>query len=902
MKKKLSLLSILLCLSLSHFLRSETPFAPGITIDNALSIVQLDFEGQDVDYYLIEEINDDVWKIFVDTQPLKGWTHDCYIYTVSKKLLATIDTSKPLNIELCSMPPDEELIPLLVKEKSDQGINYAPFINEKILSSSEIEAAKRTFVIILNGGGNSNMNHDRFWNDCSFLYRTLIKRYGIPKSNIFPIMSDGDNPAKDMLVNFKTKVSQPLDLDGDGINEIKLAATKENINKTLAHIKSRIKKDDHLFFYVIDHGGINPNNNSPFILLWNKKYLYRSDFISMLKPFSDSFVNVNVVLGQCKSGKFVSSLSKIGCVATTACTDNQDSHKCQFINYDSFVYHWTCAINEADHNGIPVLSDFDSDGRVSMKEAYRYALENDKPFYNDYGQQFETPNYCSTPPSLGEDLSFNHIPKSLDLYIKDNDKDTGKERNMTTWNYWESPSVWVRNEKDGIEKHENPLYSPNHTKVYIYVRVHNRGKEEYALAHRYLHINWTLAATGITQNSWKGYDFYNGYPAGGYIRGGRIPNMKPGEYKDMVVEWTLPSDLLESLGGAEGEIHHFCLLARISENPTDNVKEGKDIVDVLASNDIAQKNVSIVKYSEQSPMTDVLVRNVGLGANSYNLELIPRTATDANIYNQASIELTMSPAIYQAWQEGGAESTEISQPSLGMGEDISEIGATVGFLSPESSIQSICMNESQASPVSLKFDFHTLSISHTNYKLDLIQRDSEGNIIGGETFEIEAPELVIAPIDTVVIVPIPYPGGITLSAKAPSNSKLTWFDGKNKKIGENSNINLTSVKKGDTYKLTALNEKGQLAMAEITLDNVSAIKNVSINATGTLLEIEFVSAIAKDSDIMITSLLDGDVKLSKAVNEGEDKISIDISSLSNGAYAVSYLVNNQKIDSRKFNK
>lgn len=124
----------------------------------------------------------------------------------------------------------------------------------------------------------------------------------------------------------------------------------------------------------------------------------------------------------------------------------------------------------------------------------------------------------------------------------------------------------------------------------------------------------------------------------------------------------------------------------------------------------------------------------------------------------------------------------------------------------------------------------------------------------------------------------------------------------NKKIGENNKLNLISVNKGDIYKLTALNEKGQLAIAEITLDNVSAIKNVSINATGTLLEIEFVSAVAKDSAIMITNLLDGDVKLSKAVNEGEDKISIDISSLANGAYAVSYLVNNQKIDSRKFNK
>ena len=78
--------------------------------------------------------------------------------------------------------------------------------------------ASRTYAVILSGGVDKFSNYERYWNDCSFIYQTLVNKYGVPKQNIYPIMSDGDNPAVDMHCPSGSFVSQPLDLDFDGVS------------------------------------------------------------------------------------------------------------------------------------------------------------------------------------------------------------------------------------------------------------------------------------------------------------------------------------------------------------------------------------------------------------------------------------------------------------------------------------------------------------------------------------------------------------------------------------------------------------------------------------------------------------------------------------------------------------
>lgn len=104
--------------------------------------------------------------------------------------------------------------------------------------------------------------------------------------------------------------SQPLDLDNDGVDEIKLAATKANVKNTLGTLANKLNKDDHLFIFVIDHGGTDDYNTNSYICLWNYESLYDYELATMLEPFTSKFVNVNVVLGQCFSGGFNDNLKR----------------------------------------------------------------------------------------------------------------------------------------------------------------------------------------------------------------------------------------------------------------------------------------------------------------------------------------------------------------------------------------------------------------------------------------------------------------------------------------------------------------------------------------------------------------------------------------------------------------
>ena len=59
--------------------------------------------------------------------------------------------------------------------------------------------ADHLYAILVNGGRNRLTNHERYWNDCAFLYRTLRQAYHVPKRQITVLMSDGGASYEDML-------------------------------------------------------------------------------------------------------------------------------------------------------------------------------------------------------------------------------------------------------------------------------------------------------------------------------------------------------------------------------------------------------------------------------------------------------------------------------------------------------------------------------------------------------------------------------------------------------------------------------------------------------------------------------------------------------------------------------
>lgn len=158
-----------------------------VSKQEALSIAQGQFRGQDVDYYLLDENMSPTWQVFVDAEPMKGWKHDCYVIRIPKALDISHSTQFPQ--QWLTTPPQGEYTPLLVTNRYGNNANSKPRVKKAVPSLNEgASTASRTYAVILSGGVDKFSNYERYWNDCSFIYQTLVNKYGVPKQNIYPII------------------------------------------------------------------------------------------------------------------------------------------------------------------------------------------------------------------------------------------------------------------------------------------------------------------------------------------------------------------------------------------------------------------------------------------------------------------------------------------------------------------------------------------------------------------------------------------------------------------------------------------------------------------------------------------------------------------------------------------
>lgn len=896
MEKKIKFLFLLLCCLINSPAIAQQ--MRDVSRQEALSIVKMCFNDQDVDYYLCDDpvlnvmsegeklsfLQSNAWIFFVDAEPMKGWEHDCYVVSIAKKI-GKYQSPAPLSTKF-RLPPMGNFSPLEVKNRYGVRAFQKPYVKKATLTNEVKSAAGRTYAVILSGGHNKYSNYERYWNDCSFVYQTLVNKYGVPKNNISVVMSDGTDPAADMHATTGGYKSSPLDLDNDGQPDIQYAATRANVKNVLSSLSQRIGKDDHLFFYVIDHGGTRDENNQSYICLWNEEKLHDYELADWLRPFNEKSVYVNAVLGQCFSGGFIEELSKVGCFVAAASKGSESSWSCGDIPYDEFVYHWTSAINEGNAFGQPIYSDVDNNHRVTMEEAFDYAYQHDRR------RPMENPQHKSNPISVGEDLAFNNLPEAVDLYIKDNDEDTGKEPNLTTDVFWDSPSIWVRNKADGIEEHENPYYTKDHPYAIIYVKVHNRGKKDYK-GGKYLHMYWALASTGLTAKAWKGQEYYvDNNVTGGRMDPKHIDEIKAGDSRVVRVTWSLPDDLLTKDNGTEK--HHFCLLGQIYDDGNPELKG--EYPAVRWSNDIAQKNVSVISKENLPKGTNVFVRNIYKGNHKYSLEIRPRKLEDKLLLSKARLKMEMTSPIYEAWKRGGCKARSIAySPTI--------TPQKIEFNSWDSRLEDICMNGSDFEKVKINIDFKTpAKYSGESYTFDLIQKDEQGNIVGGETFVVEAPTLSHKPID---IVPIEIGRGqYELSADWQGmDYSANWTNRSGENIGEGNKVRVIPTSKNNEFSVTIHSSQGEMAHGSIVLECKTGLKSITPTLVNDFIDVELQNPVdSKDAMLQVSGLAQGTILLTKNIPIGAKKMQLNTTSLSSGIYVLTYSVDGQIVDSKKFNK
>jgi hypothetical protein len=209
-------------------------------------------------------------------------------------------------------------------------------------------------AVLFSGGVNRFLDKKRYHNNLALFYRLLLDRCQLNKEELRVYLSDG------------------LALTLDGTTESSLPATREQLLKGLSWL-AEAREDDMVFLVVSNHGderGISTWGGSPRIT--------PRDIELALKNCAATKV---LFFGQCYSGAF-GNLALSKAIILCACGSAEPSYpiptpKTIEPAYDEFFYQFIGALvgqyPGGEALGAPRLAT-----PVSLSEAYRYALKNDR--------------------------------------------------------------------------------------------------------------------------------------------------------------------------------------------------------------------------------------------------------------------------------------------------------------------------------------------------------------------------------------------------------------------------------------------------------------------------------------------------------------------------------------------
>ncbi len=872
-----------------------------ISLEDATNLVKEQMiqnhpEFENFNIYLMAG-NYDAWNIFVDAQPSSNWSHPAFHFVISKgQHIAVGDMTTPLisKTEINELP-DCELTALYINKKSKSDSTKTHFIGQFPKSKQAIKKggkylspiADKTYAIILNGGMSPKGNQIRFWNDCSFIYQTLTKTYGIPKENIYVIMSDGTDEGLDMNVGSLEEpsyVSSPLDLDFDTYPDIQYAATRENIYTVISEINNKITEDDHLFFFATDHGAYNRSHHATYLRLWKLSHLFDYELAEWLKPIADKGVNINAVFGQCYSGGFVNALSSMNAVVCSACDEKESSNSSSklYDNYDEFLYHWTCAVNRSDPEGNHVDADINGDGYITMDEAFIYAKNND--------EEMETPQYISTPISTGEDLSFNELPTAVDLYIKDYTHDTGKQYNEYAPFSWNSPSIWNRVYDDDETIHQSFDYHHGPSENTIYVWVHNRGKKTYDTSDLYLHSYWAKAATCYTPDNWHGINSDHYGATGGKIGSTRIASViASGDSALIKIPWITPKCSEHYYHAFPAKTHSINYLISIGNKEYDLERMLENsYADVILDNNFSEKCTSTMERENVRKSCEIYFRNPYDWARRYTFEFIPVSDKDKDIFTDAKLYLDFREDFYNEIIYNNIHGSDIKKAEYR--EYALELTKDKNIL-PEILLRSNCLER-----VALHAVFTKTPTEERDYNLNLIQKDETGEIIGGHTFLLEAPKSTT--VRPPVYIEDNGDGSYIIGVQSNQSKAVNWLDSDTNVISEEEQIVVIPNKDSHSFKVNVLTENGDMQTENVELIPSFTIETITTNASENNIDISLSNAIgARNAAIVVSGITSPTSNITTPVSQNGTGISISTNTLPDGVYNISSIVDGKVYDS-----
>ncbi len=858
------------------------------------------------------------WLVFVDKVPKAGWEHPCsYVYVNN----SSTSTDKAFVIDSVCPPSDIRLIPIIKSNAADDDI-----VKINLLRGPENKYASHTYAVILSGGKDKNSNNSRYWNDCSFIYQTLTKTYNVPKANVKVLMSDGTDPAEDMCNELGSEYfSSPLDLDGDGQPDIDCSATNANLKKILSNYASMLGDEDHLFVYVIDHGGYDKQKKTSYISMWNGERLYPEELNRYLSGCEAGYISL--LMGQCNAGGFVKPLQANNRIIMSACGDGEKdySYACEEIPFDEYVYRWTSSLAGYDAYG-NLLSDilYKTNSLLpynrTLKYAHAYACKNDI-YTSEDALVTEIPQISIFENSTADDLTFDYVPDVCELYITSGEEPTtprgvielpdkylnidfsrpiapqvaGPQRLV----YWNSADIWLRRQKDGLTNrlHQDGCLGEDEEKVYVYTKIRNRGVKTYDSSSKQLRIWWARSAMKIDMKTWLGKKTSVSKGVYGNSMGwaSLYDTLAPGDSTIVCMDYTFSNGYLEE---ARKKDFNACLLAFIvDENDAeddfgDAVDDSTMIAKVWATKRMAQKNLTSA-FEKEQPSTVIPYFK---GLETYNLRITANNG-DSAVFNRMNVSLNVSNGSVSSWIP--QEKTEASAKKVSSADILNKV-----MLADNCVIRDIVLTgkntcavtltaEQIASENVLKDRYYTINVELYDSKFE--------KSLGGQSFIVR--QKARKKIDFSVSDKLDGMGNYELYANNPSeNLTYLWKDNEGNVVGTGANCNVPANAKSCEYTVEAKSTTdGAVNYKSVSLERISKINNVR-QVSDTEILVNFSSPADKNTSLRLSSASSGQTIKDYRVEEGSVSIVIPTGQTPKGVSSVGLVENGKLTETVKLMK
>lgn len=891
----------------------------------ACAYSQCDDSDQSIDCYMTRQttsnpivngkiMKGEFWLVFADLMPEANWEHPCkYIY-VSDNMeggeytVAVVDSVRPPHsgdfepMKLSQITRDR--MELESSEKAKRA-GAARMMKSGPLPIYSTPFSSKTYAVILSGGLSPADNAERYWNDCSYMYKTLTRNFGLPKENVKVLMSDGKSSGLDRNLNISFSPdldSSPLDLDGDGECDIDFSASKDTLAMVFDELKNKLTDNDHLLVFVTDHGGYDEYNDKSYINLWNGERLYPDEFASYFNGFNAGYVSF--VLGQCYSGGFIPALKADNHIVMTACAEKELSYRCRAfdLNYNEFLYHWISALNRTDTfgNTLPVSQTLPNGelAPVTLKRAFDYAVEKDAYNKGKTNRSVENPQISILGGSTAEDLALDSIPPTVYLYItKDNTsvKETTSNahgqlvesmKNFIRFKFWTNRDIWLRNQDDGMVnlEHESPHVTEDDATVYVYTMIKNRGVKAYSDKSVRLVTRWAKSSLVLSRESWYG-------TLTGDVIGGEV-------YRDYIRKTIAPCDSViirqpftftgEALDNAMEDGFKMCLLSALTDRNESASLPGNDlgVVPVWNSDRFAQRN----QYRMLTKLQMEFIRTFPTAQKEMNLSLI--------VYNNADPSAC----------EENALDVKLKVPDSMVGQ-VSMKGCTASRIDPHmitiadrcSAIQNFTLYPEDLDSIGIsatvRGDCDIIVPLKRSVNVAVFDEGS-GEIIGGEQFDfIVNPRPKIDPqIDKI----LESGGKVKLTAKNVSEDAVyEWYDKDGNLVGKGKELTLGPTAASGEYTLRVVAVKDNVAnSATVNVEQRPLIKDIEVTNPGKV-RVDFNYPVPENVSARVSSPTGNTSVEEYMIDSGATQVTFHITNQMSDIMQMSIAENGKVIETRK---